>query len=809
MTVAENTKPTRTPKPDSKDYCDLCSLEIDGDPVVHEYDGEEKHFCCKGCARVYDIARENNMLDQVVSRPQKKRESIRDLVFDPGETAYFSIDGMWCAGCATSAEQVLRNTPGVKSADVSFAAERGRLQYDPEKVDADDLLKRLDSLGYKARNLMDPAQEVIEHSQQKTLIQLITAVAFGMQVMMLYLVQLYPRYAAGEFNNADIRNLQYVVWGLSTPILFIGGISFLRGAWRALRARTATMDTLVALGTISAYTYSAYMSIRGGAEVYFDSVTMITMFIMLGRYLETLGGAQARKDIRKLLRLQPEQAWRWEDEQWKSVKAHKLEPGDRIMIKPGERVPADAEVTEGQAALNESLLTGESKPVNKGPGDMIYAGTTLSDEMLVAIVLLRNQETRLAQITKLVNQTLSTKPPIQRLADRVSAWFAFGIIGVALITFFVWWFIQGAFSEAVLASVAVLVVACPCALGLATPLALTVTLGRTTRAGILVRNPNALETASKTQRIVFDKTGTLTCGELNVEAIEVLDNSGFSREELLRLAAAVEQYSEHPIAHAVVRAFQETQAGPLPSASEFQTLRGLGTTARLAEDNRRIMVGSSHFMGVGKGSTPLYDQADRYAARGDTVIWVGWEDKEVGIIALRDQPNATARSTIQELERAQITSVLLSGDNPLTTKSIAEDLGLQEYAGNSPPAEKASRIKEWQEKGEHVAMVGDGVNDAPALAQADLSIAMAGGTDVAGETSDVLLTRTDLTLIPWFINHSRSTRRVIQQNLGWAFAYNIIVIPLAATGYISPVIAAATMATSSLLVVGNSLRLNK
>ena len=305
----------------TKEYCDLCGLQIDGDPVVRAYDGEEKHFCCKGCARIYDIAKENDMLDEVIVQPEEKQESLKDLVFDPGETAYFSVKGMWCAGCATAAEQVLRRSPGVKSADVSFAAERGCLQYDPQKVDPDELLKSLDNLGYQARNLVDPAQDTIDRNQERTLLQVITALAFGMQVMFIYLVQLYPRYAAGQVNDPEVRKLQVMVWVLATPILLFGGISFLRGAWRALRARTATMDTLVAMGTLSAYFYSAYFSLRGGEEVYFDSVAMITSFVMIGRYLETLGGRRLVKISVSRLSCNPIKAGEKKCYDWKQVKA--------------------------------------------------------------------------------------------------------------------------------------------------------------------------------------------------------------------------------------------------------------------------------------------------------------------------------------------------------------------------------------------------------------------------------------------------------------------------------------------------------
>jgi heavy metal translocating P-type ATPase len=793
-------------KESKRQTCALCTREIEGTGIQDSLDGEEKTFCSEGCVQAYRDMHKHQETETDSGESAAKRSSFTDLILRPSETAHFAVKGMYCAGCASAAQEVLRRQQGVKSADVNFASERGRIEYDPEQVDLPAVLHKLDRLGYQARLLSDPREQKAERQQERLLIQLIVAAAFGMQVMLLYLVQLYPRYAAGEFDQPDVRNLQYLVWALATPILLVGGWSFLRGAWRALMARTASMDTLVALGTLSAYSYSVYATLSGGGEAYFDSVAMITVFILLGRYLEKIGGRQARKDIRHLLQLQPNKAWRREDEDWQEVRASTLAEDDTILVKPGERVPADASVMEGEAAVDESLLTGESAPVNKSPGDGLLAGAVVTDEALVARVTRPAEEGRLAQITDLVEQTLNTKPPIQRLADRASAYFAFGILGAALLTFAGWWFLAGQPpAQALLTAVAVLVVACPCALGLATPLALAITLGRTSREGILVRNPVALETAATVGRIVLDKTGTLTQGKLSVVATAVPDGSDRSADELLCLAAAVEQYSEHPVARAIVRACPQS-----PSRAEgFKVTRGQGASAQpVGSNGGRLKVGSARFLAV-DGDSSLNGQARARADQGETVVWVGMEDTLAGFVALRDEPDPTAKAALRQLAEEGVRAVMLSGDSSRTTEAIAAELGLEEYEGETLPREKAERIKAWQETGEKVAMAGDGVNDAPALAQADLSITAAGGTDVAGETSDVVLTRHDLTLIPSFIRLSRRARRIIRENLGWAFAYNLVAVPLAALGIISPVIAAAAMATSSLLVVGNSLRLRR
>jgi heavy metal translocating P-type ATPase len=784
--------------------CDLCGLEITSTNVVQVFDGTERFFCCQGCARVYQAAYENGMLDQVVISGADEQKRKMALLY-PGESAHFSIQGMWCAGCALAAENVLKRTPGIKAADVSFAAEMGRIQFDPKVIDPKHILRTLDVLGYRARLAGDGGEKESTRRQEHTLFQLITAAAFGMQVMLLYLVQLYPLYSAGEFDLPAVQHLQYLAWALATPVLFYGGSSFLRGAVRALRAHTATMDTLVSLGTLSAYGYSAYITLTGGGEAYFDSVAMITTFVMLGRWLETVGGGRARKGIRELLALQPQQAWREDGVGWVLVPASNLQAGDRILVKPGERVPCDARILEGQAALDESLLTGEANPVEKGPRDVVYAGTVVADASLVCEVERTVEQTRLAQITRLVERTLSVKPPVQRMADKASAWFAGGILLVAVLTSIGWFYKSGSLGSALIHAVAVLVVACPCALGLATPLALTISLGRSAAKGVLVRNPVALERAGESRRAVFDKTGTLTQGRLSVMEVEPAPESGLSKGDTLQLAAAAEQVSEHPLAKAI-------QASALNSitminATDFKTLPGLGVSAQV--DGHRLLVGSLRLFDNAQVPASLNVSAQDHAANGETVIWVGWGDAPVALIALRDQLNTDAISVLEDLRELGLRVSMLSGDSVETTRAVALELGLDDYGGQCMPADKAERVMHWQEQGESVLMIGDGVNDAPALAQADLSITVAGGTDIAGETSDLVLMRRDLSLIPWFIQFSRRTRRIIHENLTWAFAYNILAVPLAALGWISPVIAAAAMASSSLLVVGNSLRLQR
>ncbi len=774
--------------------------------MIQRFDDEERRFCCHGCACVYELVRENDLLDQVLPEAKTARPRIPSLALNPGCTTHFSLDGMYCAGCAVVAERILANRPGVKSVDVSFAAGRGRLQFDPDVVDPEQALKQLDRLGYQARILTDPSAQRVERQQESLLLQLVVALAFGMQVMLLYLVRLYPLYLAGDYVSHDARNFQYLVWLLATPVLFFGGVSFLRGAWRSLLARTANMDTLVSLGLVSAYGYSAFMTLTGRGEAYFDSVAMITSFVLIGRYLEALGCASARKDVRSLLNLQPESAWRRDAEGWLSIAADSLCPGDTILIKRGERVPADARIVDGVASVDASHLTGESLPVSLQPGDTVFAGTVVTDAPLVCQVTQSSKSTRLARITQLVDETLSAKLPVQRMADRASSIFVAAILSVSVVTLLGWWAAGLGLESAIMRSVAVLVVACPCALGLATPLALTVTLGNTTRHGVLMRNPAALETVQRVDRVVLDKTGTLTQGRLTVTEVVAHPNAGLDAQELLCLAAAVEQFSEHPVARAIVGACGSCT---IPSASEYRSHRGMGVSADVGgAGERRVMVGSSRLF-TDETRRDLAGQARARADRGEMVVWIGRDDHALGFVACRDQLNPTAKDALHLLRKDGTEVVMLSGDSAPAVRAVARELELEEFAGDCIPDEKAAAIRRWQSEGERVAMVGDGVNDAPALAQADLSITVAGGTDVAGETSDIILSRSDVTLIPWLIRLAQRTRRVIRQNLAWAFAYNLVAIPLACFGLIGPPLAAAAMAASSLLVVSNSLRLKR
>jgi len=721
----------------------------------------------------------------------------------PGGRAvvFLTVDGLTCPSCAEVVARTLEQHKGVRSSDINFAMGKARVEYEPALTGTDEIVHLIERAGYRARVVGVEGGGSEAKGEERTLIQLLVALAFGMQVDMFYFAQLYGLYATGQAGSAQARTIGLFMWAAATPVLFYGGQSFLKGAWAGLRARTANMDTLVALGTLSAYSYSVF-AVLTGRPAYFDSVTMITVFIMAGRYLEVIGGAQARKDVRALLELQPDRAWHvGTDGTLAEVRAAELAAGDTIVVKSGERVPADATVTEGAGAADEAMLTGESAAAPKRAGDTLYAGTVLREGPLTAKVERPVESSRLASIRALVEKTLAGQAPVQRLADTASAYLTFGVLGVAVLTFVGWRLVAGVpVATALIAAVAVLVVACPCALGLATPLAISVSLGRATRAGVLVRVPAALETAALVSEVAIDKTGTLTAGNLHVTGSGVAGDR--DRDALLCAAAAVERYSEHPLGRAISSSCAEA-----PAASDVRSVRGQGVEGTLA-DGRSVRVGSEAFM-PDAPPAELAAQAAAHADAAESVVWVALDGLVAGFIALRDEELPGAAKAVDDLRTMGRTILLLSGDSEATTAAVAARLGITDHRSRLAPEGKAALVAERRAGGGNVAMVGDGVNDAPALAAADLSVTVWGGSDVAGETSDVVLARPDLDLVPWFLSLSAATRRVTRQNLGWAFAYNAIAIPLAAFGVISPAVAAATMAGSSVLVVGNSLRLRR
>ncbi len=729
----------------------------------------------------------------------------------------FRIGGMSCAACASRIEKVLSKLSGVREASVNFAAAQGRVLYESSTVGLSDFRKVIEEEGYQFLGLIEEISSGGEETRLLSLKKWLF-LAWGLTpfIFVLSMPGLFP-----WVKKIPLFWRFYLLFGLTTPVQFYAGGEFLKRAWGALRHRSADMNTLVSLGTLSAYLYSSVVTFLPGPflkaglplHVYFDSATMIIAFVLLGRYLEVRARGRATEAVRKLLSLAPPTARVLKDGKEEEIPASALVPGDIVLVRPGERLPADGVVIEGHSALDESMLTGESVPVEKGPGSKVIGGTLNTNGVLKVRVEKTGRDTVLATIARLVEEAQGSKARIQRLADRVAGVFVPIVLVIAFITFLIWFFWGPApkLTNALLSFVSVLVIACPCAMGLATPAAIMVATGRAAQEGILVKNALALEEGARVKICVFDKTGTLTKGQPEVK--EIIPAPGKTIEKVLKVAGALERHSEHPLSKAITKKAQHFE--PF-EAEELQAEVGFGITGKVK--GLEAWVGKRELVERRGVSLPgeLLKAARRLTQKGQTVVWVGWGEEVLGLIALADSPRPEAKEVVRSLQKMGLKVFMLTGDNRATAQAIAEELGLDGFWAEVLPEEKSQKIKELRQQKMQVAMVGDGVNDAPALAEADLGIALSSGTDIALEAADVALMRPDLKLVPQAIRLSRKTLTIIKQNLFWAFAYNILAIPLAAGLLypfyglrLSPAMAAAAMAMSSVSVVTNALRLKR
>jgi P-type Cu+ transporter len=725
------------------------------------------------------------------------------------ETLLLPVEGMTCAACVARVEKALTSVDGVSRAAVNLATEEAAITFDRSRTDLNALRNAVAGAGYTLTIAAAPPPGHGEEAGRATRSDLILSIALTIPVMLISMGSMVVGFH--RIIPLSLHQVNLLLLLLTVPVVFVAGRRFFRGAWGAFRHRTADMNTLVAVGTGSAFLYSAAMAVLpdldgAGHHVYFDTAATIITLILFGRWLEARARGSASSTIRSLIALNPAHATRKRNGVEERVDASQLAVGDLVLVRPGERIPVDGRIVRGASDVDESLMTGESLPVDKKPGDRVVGGSVNGSGALDIDATAVGAATVLSHMIRLVREAQTGKAPIQALADRIAAVFVPVVIGIAVITFLLWYVAGGVgLGGALIPFIAVLIIACPCALGLATPTAVMVGTGVGAKIGVLIRNVVSLELVGQVRWLFLDKTGTITEGTPRLVAVAAAD--GRTESDVLAAAVSAEHRSEHPVGRALVREAQRRNLA-VADPETFVSKPGLGVVTRAG--GRTIVAGSAALLREESvDPSALASRAEQWADEGATVVFVAVDGMCIGAIAVADAIRPSSRVAIEHLKSLGMHPVMLTGDAEGAARAIASAAGVEEVLFRLSPEGKISSVKEYQKAGGRVLMVGDGVNDAPALAQADVSVAMGSGTDVAMEAADITLMRPDLTALVDAIRLSRRLIRTVRQNFFWAFVYNIVGIPLAALGLLNPVIAAAAMAFSSVSVVSNSLRLRR
>ncbi|MDO8347763.1 MAG: heavy metal translocating P-type ATPase [Rugosibacter sp.] len=808
--------------------CYHCGLPIPAGVEINVViDTAPRAMCCTGCQAVAEAIVSSGLTEYYRHRdalPESPREALpaalRELgLFDHPDVqksfvraagehereAALILEGITCAACVWLNETHLRRQPGVTAVDINYATRRARVRWDARVTKLSALLEAVAAIGYRAHPYDAARAEELAQKERKTGLWRLFVAGFGMMQVMMYAVPVYlAQTDSGSDMTPDIELLmRWASLILTLPVVLYSAAPFFVNAWRDLKLRRLGMDVPVALGVGSAFAASLWATLSGAGEVYFDSVTMFVFFLLGGRYLEMMARQQAVRSVETLARALPALAARflnWPGVACERVAVAELKPGDVVQIAPGETVPADGEVLAGVSMADESLLTGESRPLPKAVGAALIGGSVNVTSPLAMRVLRVGEATRLAAITRLMERAAAEKPHLVHLADRVAGRFIVAVLLLAMATALVWWQLDPA--RALWVFVAVLVVSCPCALSLATPVALTVATGALARRGVLVTRGHAIEALARADHFIFDKTGTLTLGQLAlVETIALRDTP----EAALALASALEQGSEHPLGRALREAASSQGAGHR-LAAEVRAVTGAGVLGRV--DGVEWRLGRPDFVAALHGE-PMPDEIAEKVGAGDTVIALGSAAGWQALFRFTDGMRPEAAAAMAALRHARVKLSIFSGDAPAAVRRVGDVLAIADARGGMTPEDKHAALVGLQEAGGVVAMVGDGVNDAPVLAQAQVSIAMGGGADLARAQADIVLLGNDLAALHAGLLLARRTVRIVRQNLAWAFAYNLLAIPLAMTGWVAPWMAGIGMSASSLLVVLNALRLQR